>query len=1228
MTEDLVLQLSIDTKLAEADYKKLLKKMQVETTKTPLGILGTGGKGKKAFSPLQNVIADAKKQLPALKTLMKKMGNVSTVQLNSIFSKQKKLIDQLRKMGTAGSESQRNISRVLVTELTKANTRIKQSTLARIKAEELAERRRAKVVQQLRSAEVRQAQRQQQLQVRTSARNRLLQIRQSELGAQGQRVNAASQRAFLIGANRGGRGRSGRFGRGGKGSGFGQGSFQLFQVQQAVEDFNFAGIRGAANNLSVLAASIGGPAGTAALVALLGGNLLVTSGMFDRFGESAKKAAKEAKRAVAFGGELAKVAAGIRIRKAGQGPGVAGAFGAAFEGAGATSRRGVTREAFRRFGTFGGGSLQQFLTGRIGADPGRFAPLTAQGAQIAQLEREQKQIQVESASNLKQLALVKNLVKATQGVTTARRLRDTSAELGVKAQERAEEKLTTARGRFQVARAAAVKGVPGRGLEKSLEVGPTAKTAQSLLTQLDRRRVELDEQFRRSATTVRATRAAAGPPNAAQSAQEILTRALTNDEVLDAVTKELQTHKQLSAELKRQEAIVRLLAKDFEIEQAAAEATARGVEKQRLAHERLVQQKGEELNKLAEQDKTEAEITTAREAAAAAITKSATALERAEELEKRRKDHAREIERAAKSELSATQSLISEKNRLIDTEKRRIESISQSRLANRDTFESTAFGVRRTQVRRLLERIGAPEGFIQQQENKLIAQQGKLLFAKAGATSDLERRIKLLQELQNLQFGVAANAQTPGRANAALRGAFRTQEIIQQTFEKQKAAAQQTIATLSQAKAQAGQLAGFLQQAAAVKIDPLAPGAEQRMQQMVGQLREFNRQIKAAGGKGIAAPKLGFQGGGKVGGSGPGDKQLIRAEAGEFMVQKSAVKAIGLPALNQLNSFAHGGPIRGGRARMFAGPGGGNFPGGPGDMNPGMRARLEAAVRRQRRKEFLAGDQPGKFNKHVARQRRAQQRRDARRQRLTQRRARFSQSRQLLSPVGFLPGVNRPGGGRGGGSNFFGQIPGAHASGIGGPGFDPGIVNFITQEQAQSQRDAFAQQRLNILGPQRAKKTFSLTGFGRDATDPGIQRQKRRSSRSRFGGGIFGESEKSLFGFAQGGLVGGSRIAGGGARRFAASLVGGGGDGGGGGGSILSRFGIGMGGGGGNIASRFGLGSGGGGGIAGGGSIGVGNIRQRIGGLNVTIQNPTEIGDVVAQVARIDRSRRLRMGQP
>lgn len=61
----------------------------------------------------------------------------------------------------------------------------------------------------------------------------------------------------------------------------------VFQVQQAIEDYSYAGLRGAGNNIAMLAATIGGPAGLVALLGIMGATLVPTTMKLIGFGDAA-----------------------------------------------------------------------------------------------------------------------------------------------------------------------------------------------------------------------------------------------------------------------------------------------------------------------------------------------------------------------------------------------------------------------------------------------------------------------------------------------------------------------------------------------------------------------------------------------------------------------------------------------------------------------------------------------------------------------------------------------------------------------------------------------------------------------------------------------------------------------------------------------------------------------------------------------------------------------------
>lgn len=60
----------------------------------------------------------------------------------------------------------------------------------------------------------------------------------------------------------------------------------MFQVQQAFEDFQYAGLRGAANNIAMMAANMGGSAGLVALGGIMVAQLASSAGLWDTLNES------------------------------------------------------------------------------------------------------------------------------------------------------------------------------------------------------------------------------------------------------------------------------------------------------------------------------------------------------------------------------------------------------------------------------------------------------------------------------------------------------------------------------------------------------------------------------------------------------------------------------------------------------------------------------------------------------------------------------------------------------------------------------------------------------------------------------------------------------------------------------------------------------------------------------------------------------------------------------
>jgi len=69
-------------------------------------------------------------------------------------------------------------------------------------------------------------------------------------------------------------------------AGGGRAVSNMFQIQQAFEDAQYAGLRGAANNIAMMAANMGGSGGIIALGAIMGAQLATSAGLWDTLNES------------------------------------------------------------------------------------------------------------------------------------------------------------------------------------------------------------------------------------------------------------------------------------------------------------------------------------------------------------------------------------------------------------------------------------------------------------------------------------------------------------------------------------------------------------------------------------------------------------------------------------------------------------------------------------------------------------------------------------------------------------------------------------------------------------------------------------------------------------------------------------------------------------------------------------------------------------------------------
>src|SRR5690606_32869255 len=78
----------------------------------------------------------------------------------------------------------------------------------------------------------------------------------------------------------------------------------MFNLQQAIEDFSYAGMRGASNNLATMAAAMGGPAGIGAMAALAAYNIYQLGDAMGWFGQKTEAASERIKNQISHLREL------------------------------------------------------------------------------------------------------------------------------------------------------------------------------------------------------------------------------------------------------------------------------------------------------------------------------------------------------------------------------------------------------------------------------------------------------------------------------------------------------------------------------------------------------------------------------------------------------------------------------------------------------------------------------------------------------------------------------------------------------------------------------------------------------------------------------------------------------------------------------------------------------------------------------------------------------------
>jgi hypothetical protein len=299
-------------------------------------------------------------------------------------------------------------------------------------------------------------------------------------------------------------------------------------------------------------------------------------------------------------------------------------------------------------------------------------------------------------------------------------------------------------------------------------------------------------------------------------------------------------------------------------------------------------------------------------------------------------DAERSIEQSMRGQLSHAESMV-------DRLKARREAILGQKTRSSDSYASSAFDINRRRTRDFMEQAGAPEWMIQQRDDWMVANRVKSLRTSAdaaGKAGDFDRQIEVLSQLQQLQLEMAGSDSRMGVAGGFFNASAQVQKEIEAAYQRQAQAVQ------NQQQGWQG-VVNSLQQAQAVKIDPLSPDAIPKMQQYLALVQQAATMLAAVdpaaagqmnAGLGAANANVnnaananaqwiqdyqqaqwdlfgGYSSGGSVPGKGKGDTVPAMLTPGEVVIREPAVRSLGRDFLLEMNRtgeiphFATGGVV-------------------------------------------------------------------------------------------------------------------------------------------------------------------------------------------------------------------------------------------------------------------------------------------------------------------------------
>lgn len=624
-------------------------------------------------------------------------------------------------------------------------------------------------------------------------------------------------------------------------------ALQLFQLQQAAEDASAAlstgqglpgVIRATSNNLALMANLMGGTGGTIALYGLLGVSVLsVTASLFKLF-TTTKKQNEEAERQnellseelrlrLALAGENAKAA---EAASRGMMPNVRGeqidqvrqAVQDIIRGGGGAGLVGDVSAAIAKDAAAALGNFDKPFNDLLKAADGTGRLKTIQEEIRLRKEAvsdEQQRISVIQA-HMKDLASLRDRMMIVSQSRNQSIIDQEMAKI-----EELQNRIKSNKDWFEKNDKVVFDGMfPGggkfseSGAKKQIDElrkGIASARTDTEKMKMDARELLLDLQ-----------------ENADLKARALIAEAESNDvaanalalilEQNDAVQKQLAFRKRLADMGTAEEAANRRMMDDAERRKADAEAEL-------ATANRIFEKEKDRIAAIQDEAKKAAELLKAQEDHNEAVDKHKAVLEEINILEEERK-------RIQQEQLSNQRDMLRDKERELEQGRRQIEQaielqkrLMEARQSSRDSFEGSAFDIVRGRTQEMTGRQAEVaksnlSPFLPQQvrdfygqiidqqfsqlaklrDDALLEIRGKFLSdqaGQAGASGDVERQRKLLEELQGLQLGVAANDPDMARGRAAFEAAKETQKLIEETYKNQFDAEQARIERLEQSNA-------------------------------------------------------------------------------------------------------------------------------------------------------------------------------------------------------------------------------------------------------------------------------------------------------------------------------------------------------------------------------------------------------------------------------------------